>query len=171
MPIQLNKQQALVQMRRLNQVRPELRAAYSVALGRWIGDPKLMQLGLPLVIEGYRTDAVQAAYFAQGRQTPYQIHQLRQAAGLADITAAEVGRIITYQSAGHSNHNKLPSWAIDVALLQANGEVKWDAGALLLFARLMRAANRRIVWGGDWDSDGRTDDERLHDWPHFEFTA
>jgi hypothetical protein len=136
-----------------------------------MGDPKLMLLGLPLVVEGYRSDVVQAAYFAQGRQTLYQIHLLRKAAGLANITAAEAGRIVTYQPAGHSSHNHLPSWAIDVALLQASGEVKWDAGALMLFARLMQAANRQVVWGGDWDGDGRTDDERLHDWPHLELTG
>ncbi|MBD2768453.1 hypothetical protein IC235_11185 [Hymenobacter sp. BT664] len=85
--------------------------------------------------------------------------------------ASEAGRIVTYQKAGTSNHNKLPSWALDVALLQPDGSVKWDAGALLLFSRLMLAANARVVWGGDWDHDGCTDDQQLHDWPHFELTG
>ena len=167
----LSKAQAATQAARLAQVRPELVAAYGVALGRWLGDRKLSALGFPIVVEGYRPDAVQQAYYAQGRRTPYQIHLLRLAAGLGDIPAVEAGRIITYKLPGTSNHNHLPSWAIDVALLQADGSVKWDNAALLLFSRLMRAADKRVVWGGDWDGDGDTTDQRLHDWPHFELTG
>ncbi len=172
----LSKQQAAAQAGRLAQVRPELAVAYGVALGRWVGDRKLLLLGLPIVTEGYRPDAVQAAYYAQGRPGLYSLaalNRLRGAAGLAPfpVGAAEAGRIITYQQAGTSNHNHLPSWALDVALLQADGAVKWDPAALLLFSRLMGAADKRVTWGGDWNHNGRTDDERLHDWPHFELTG
>ncbi|QKG55224.1 M15 family peptidase [Hymenobacter sp. BRD128] len=166
--VTLSKAQAATQAARLAQVRPELAKAYAVALARWMGDRKLMLLGLPIVTEGYRSDAMQAAYYAQGRQTPYQIHLLRQAAGLGDLPAVEAKRIITYKLPGTSNHNKLPSWALDVALLQADSSVKWDPAALLLFSRLMRAADERVTWGGDWNHNGRTDDEHLNDWPHFE---
>ncbi len=173
MPIQLSKQQTAVQAARLAEVRPELRAAYCMALGRWQGDPRLMLLGLPLVTEGYRSDAVQAAYYAQGRSGLPEVNRLRLAAGLVTfpVGSVEARRIVTYKRPGTSNHNHLPSWAIDVALLQVDGSVRWDAGALLLFSRLVRAADKRVVWGGDWDSDGRTDDEQLHDWPHFELTG
>jgi peptidoglycan L-alanyl-D-glutamate endopeptidase CwlK len=136
-----------------------------------MGDRKLMALGLPIITKGYRAPAEQDALYAQGRQTPWQVHLLRVAAGLDDISAVEAGRIVTYKRGGESNHNKLPSEALDVAHLQADGSVKWDAGALLLFSRLMRAANRRIVWGADWDSDGQTADEHFRDWPHFELTV
>ena len=167
----LNRAHAATQAARLAQVRPELAAAYSVALGRWVGDRKLLALGLPIITQGYRPVAEQDALFAQGRQTPWQVHLLRVAAGLADISAVEAGRIVTYKRGGQSNHNHWPSWALDVAHLRPDGSVKWDNAALLLFARLMRAADARVVWGGDWDGDGDTHDQRLHDWPHFEITG
>lgn len=169
--VKLSKAQAATQATRLAQVRPELAQAYSVALARWMGDRKLMLLGLPFVTQGYRNSAEQAALYAQGRETPYRIHLLRQAAGLPDISAAEAGRIVTYKRGGQSNHNHLPSWALDVAHLQLDGSVKWDNAALLLFSQLMRMADKRITWGGDWDGDGQTADETFHDWPHFELAG
>lgn len=171
--VALSKAQAATQAAHLARVRQALARAYLVALGRWKGDPKLLLLGLPLVVEGYRSAVVQAAYFAQGRLPLAQLNKLRVVAGLPSFPAgsAEAGRKVTELAAGYSNHNRLPSWAIDVALLQADGSVKWDNAALLLFARLMRAADARVRWGGDWDGDGRTDDERFHDWPHFELTG
>jgi len=169
--LQLTSAQRATQAARLAQVQPELAAAYGVALGRWIGDRKLMALGLPIVTQGYRPAAEQDALYAQGRRTPWQVHLLRVAAGLADISAVEAGRIVTYKRGGESNHNKLPSEALDVAHLQVDGSVKWDNGALLLFSRLMRAADKRITWGGDWDRDGQTADEYFHDWPHFELVG
>jgi peptidoglycan L-alanyl-D-glutamate endopeptidase CwlK len=174
--VTLSKAQAATQAARLAQVRPELAKAYVTALARWMGDRKLMLLGLPIVTEGYRSNAVQAAYYAQGRPGLYplaELNKLRMAASLAPFPAGstEARPIITYKKAGTSNHNHLPSWALDVALLQADGSVRWDAAALLLFSHLMLAADKRVTWGGDWDHDGRTDDERLHDWPHFELTG
>lgn len=169
--VQLTPKQAATQAARLAQVRPELATAYGVALGRWMGDRKLMALGLAIVTQGYRSPAEQNALYAQGRENPWQIHLLRVAAGLADISAAEAGRIVTYKRGGGSNHNHLPSWALDVAHLQLDGSVKWDNAALLLFSRLMRAADSRITWGGDWDRDGQTADETFHDWPHFELVG
>ena len=169
--LQLTAAQRASQDKRLRQVRPGLAGAYRLALLRWMGDPKLMQLGLPIVTQGYRSATEQDCLFAQGRETPSRIHQLRQAAGLEDISAAEAGRIVTYKRGGESHHNHLPSWALDVAHLQADGAVKWDNAALLLFARLVRGADARVVWGGDWNHNGRTDDEHFHDWPHFELTT
>ncbi len=173
----LSKVQAATQAERLAQIRPELAAAYSVALGRWTGDRKLMALGLPIVTQGYRPSVEQDALFAQGREPLAEVNRLRKLAGMDLFDAlkpkavAEAERIITYKRGGQSNHNKLPSEALDVAHLQADGSVKWDAGALLLFSRLMRGADKRIVWGADWDSDGQTNDEHFRDWPHFELTV
>ena len=171
--LQLSSAQAAVQVARLRDVRGDLAHAYGVALGRWMGDRKLMLLGLPIVMEGHRSVAVQAAYYAQGRSGLALLNKLRVVAGLTPFLggSAEAGRVVTCQKAGTSNHNHQPSWALDVAMLQEDGSVTWDAGALLLFSRLMRAADARVVWGGDWDHDGRTDDQRFHDWPHFELTG
>lgn len=169
--LQLTTKQAQAQALLLGKVRPELAAAYRVALRRWMGDKNLMALGLPYVVEGHRSNAVQAAYHAQGRESVAEVRRLRRMAGLGVIEAAEARRIITYKLPGTSTHNPFPSQAIDVALLQEDGTLKWDAGALLLFSRLLRYADKRIRWGGDWDRDGRTDDEKFHDWPHFELTV
>ena len=51
----LNVTQMVRQAARLAEVRPELVAAYQVALRRWSGDPMLRLLGLPIVTEGYRS--------------------------------------------------------------------------------------------------------------------
>lgn len=172
--VTLSKSQTATQAARLAQVRPELAAAYAVALKRWIGDRKLMALGLPIVTQGYRSSAEQDALFAQGRESLAEVNRLRTLADLVPFdtskpkAVAEAGRIVTYKRGGQSNHNKLPSEALDVAHLQADGSVKWDNTALLLFSRLMLAADKRITWGGDWDSDGQTTDEKFRDWPHFE---
>ncbi|WP_165903617.1 M15 family metallopeptidase [Hymenobacter gummosus] len=127
-----------------------------------------MLLGLPIVTCGYRSNAEQNALYAQGRQSLAVVNQLRKAAGLSPIGKVEAGRVVTYKRSGQSNHNHLPSLALDVAHLQEDGSVKWDNAALLLFSRLMRYADKRITWGADWDRDGITSDEQFRDWPHFE---
>ncbi len=69
----------------------------------------------------------------------------------------------------NSKHNTLPSVAVDVAPYP----VDWQDTAR--FARLAgyleRIAHEQgiaIRWGGDWDRDGRTNDERFIDMPHIE---
>ena len=69
----------------------------------------------------------------------------------------------------NSKHNTLPSVAVDVAPYP----VDWKDTAR--FARLAGYLERiaqeqgvRIRWGGDWDMDGRTNDERFIDMPHIE---
>lgn len=68
-----------------------------------------------------------------------------------------------------SRHNKLPSTAVDIAPYP----VDWQDTAR--FARLFGYVERiaeekdiKIRWGGDWDQDGKTADERLIDMPHIE---
>jgi peptidoglycan L-alanyl-D-glutamate endopeptidase CwlK len=68
-----------------------------------------------------------------------------------------------------SKHNRLPSVAVDVAPYP----VDWQDTAR--FARLAGYIERiademgvQIRWGGDWDGDGRTRDERFIDMPHIE---
>lgn len=136
----LNVAQRIRQAERLAQVRPELVEAYQVALRRWMGDPVLMALGLPFVSEGYRSPARQDELYTRGRSAP--------------------GPIVTYKRGGESKHNTLPSRALDVAFLLANGEVSWSPALLGKFARLMKAADTRVRWGGDWPG--------LKDQPHFE---
>lgn len=68
-----------------------------------------------------------------------------------------------------SKHNTIPSVAVDVAPYP----VDWKDTAR--FARLVGYIERiaheqgiRIRWGGDFDQDGATADERFIDMPHIE---
>lgn len=68
-----------------------------------------------------------------------------------------------------SKHNQLPSLAVDVAPYPTF----WDDEAS--FARLagyiQAVADELAIpirWGGDWNGNGRTEDERLVDLPHLE---
>ena len=105
-----------------------------------MGDPVLMALGLPFVSEGYRSSAAQDELYTHGRSAP--------------------GPVVTYKRGGESKHNALPSQALDVAFLLADGSVSWSGLLLSKFARLMKAADARVHWGGDWPE--------FKDRPHFE---
>ena len=129
-----------IQAARLSQAVPHLRAAYSQALTRWVGDPVLRLAALPIITECYRSPERQEELYKQGRSTP--------------------GPIVTYKRRGESNHNKLPTPALDVAFLLPDGEVSWSGLLFSKFARLMKAADARVHWGGDWS--------QFKDRPHFE---
>lgn len=137
---QLSAAQQRVQAARLGQAVPHLAAAYGEALGRWLGDPVLRLAGRPIVTECYRSPERQNELYAQGRTKP--------------------GLVVTYKRGGDSKHNLgPPTPALDVAFLLADGSVSWSGLLLSKFARLMKAADVRVVWGGDW---------KMRDRPHFE---
>ena len=138
--VELTAAQAARQAARLAGVRPELAAAYGVALRRWLAEPKLQALGRPFVSEGHRSAAEQDALYAQGRTEP--------------------GTVVTYKRGGESKHNAWPSRALDVAFLGADGAVSWAPALLARFAGLMKGADTRVRWGGDWPG--------FRDRPHFE---
>jgi len=138
--VALSKAQAARQVARLASVRPELAEAYAVALQRWLADPALVALGRPFVSEGYRSAAEQDELYTHGRSAP--------------------GPIVTYKRGGESNHNHYPSCALDAAILLPNGEASWSPALLAKFARLVKAADVRVRWGGDWP--------KFKDYPHFE---
>jgi peptidoglycan LD-endopeptidase CwlK len=132
--------QQRVEAARLGQAVPSLGAAYAHALARWEGDPVLRLAGLPFIMECYRSPERQDELYEQGRSKP--------------------GPVVTYKRGGESKHNLLPSRALDVAFLLPDGEVSWSGLLLSKFARLMKAADARVHWGGDW--------LKFKDRPHFE---
>ncbi len=79
-----------------------------------------------------------------------------------------------------SKHNTFPSQAIDAGPYFADMQnVDWeDALAFAVFAGYVKRIaeelfqqgkiTHRLRWGGDWDGDGRTQDEQFQDLPHFE---
>ena len=137
---QLSAAQLLTQAARLAQAVPSLATAYVRALGRWQGDPVLRLMGQPIVTEYFRSAKQQDELHAQGRTTP--------------------GDIMTHKRGGESTHNVLPAVALDVAFLLPSGEVSWSGLLLSKFARLMKVADARVHWGGDWPG--------FKDRPHFE---
>lgn len=71
-----------------------------------------------------------------------------------------------------SKHNVFPSRAVDVAFWPLDWK---DIEGHLAFGRFVvekaKALGIPIVWGGDWDGDGKSDDERFLDLVHFELGA
>lgn len=71
-----------------------------------------------------------------------------------------------------SQHNSAPSHAVDLAPYP----IDWtdDARFAVLAGFVLATAVElgiKIRWGGDWNQNGRTRDERLKDFPHFELRA
>ena len=68
-----------------------------------------------------------------------------------------------------SKHNKTPSLAFDAAPYP----IDWnDIDRFKLMAQtILESAEElgiSVRWGGDWNMNGRTDDEKFIDMPHFE---
>ena len=77
---------------------------------------------------------------------------------------------LSEKSAGESKHNHLPSLAID---LMPSPTTKWeDIETFKRFGEFIIgvAAGLDILirWGGDWDMDGKTNDQKFNDYVHFE---
>lgn len=70
-----------------------------------------------------------------------------------------------------SKHNRLPSPAVDVAPYPIDWHDRARFARLAGFIEAVAAdLDIEVRWGGDWDQDGRTADERLIDMPHLELT-
>lgn len=81
-----------------------------------------------------------------------------------------------------SKHNSFPSMAVDAGPYEVQiKDIDWTdeksfcvfAGKVLLLAKQLYLDGRishQVIWGGDWDSDGRTVDHKFIDMPHFELT-
>jgi peptidoglycan LD-endopeptidase CwlK len=74
----------------------------------------------------------------------------------------------------YSKHNSLPSKAVDVVQYFPSGEhIHWkDRESFALMAGIIKTIaatmGYKIRWGGDWDSDNDTTDEKFRDLGHFE---
>lgn len=72
----------------------------------------------------------------------------------------------------NSKHNSLPSLAVDIvpspfyAAMWKQRE-PWEALAQVVL-QCAAELDVKIRWGGDWNGDGRSSDERFFDGPHFE---
>ena len=69
----------------------------------------------------------------------------------------------------HGEHNQTPSRAVDLAPIPldwSNRAAFVDMARHVLTVAADLAVSMR--WGGDWNRNGRTDDEQFVDLPHFE---
>lgn len=70
------------------------------------------------------------------------------------------------------NSRHLTGHAVDLVPM-INGQIPWhDKTKFKEIAKAMfqaaKALNIKIRWGGDWNENGESEDERFYDGPHFE---
>lgn len=80
--------------------------------------------------------------------------------------------LVTKGSSQTLNSRHLTGHAVDCAPLIAgaipwNDQSKFKAVADAMF-QAAKELGVKIRWGGDWNENGRSDDERFYDGPHFE---
>lgn len=120
-----------------------------------------------ILAEVYRSNDVQRALYAQGREKVAIVNKLRMAAKLAQITETENRRKVTNSKPGTSEHNKYPSRAIDILFIDGKKIVE-DQKAYMALARFIRSKYPAVTWGADWNKNWKTSDERFIDMPHFQ---
>lgn len=122
------------------------------------------------VIETVRSEDVQKAYFAQGRESLEVVNELRKKAGLYLLSESENKKTITNCDGvkNKSNHQKRADgwgYAIDIAPVNNSGSIWWNApeqvwqeiGLLAeSFGLDWCAGGYGATWGKGWDN------------PHFE---
>jgi peptidoglycan LD-endopeptidase CwlK len=118
------------------------------------------------IVYGHRGPALQFDLYKQGRKL---------VAGVWTIEPG--GKVVTYCDGYQklSNHNYKPARAVDVIPDSMNWKdlaaFSFLAGKIIAIADDMYSKGEikhKLRWGGDWDQDGRTDDEKLVDYPHIE---
>jgi peptidoglycan L-alanyl-D-glutamate endopeptidase CwlK len=112
-----------------------------------------------IIFEGVRTEKVQAAYFAQGREPLEAVNRARKDAGLYLLTSEKQNYKITWTM--KSRHRE--GLAMDILPTQPNGGPTWDLAHYRRQFELIRDAGREagLVCGADWP-------EAQRDWPHYE---
>ncbi len=107
------------------------------------------------VIYGWRSSEEQARLYAQGRTMPGRI--VTQCDGVVKLSKHQ------------GVDGEKPSTAVDLVPYPIDWE---DEERMVYFAGFVKGVAVRmgikIRWGGDWNSDTETDDERFRDLPHFE---
>ena len=108
---------------------------------------ELTSKGIDIVVtEGIRDLATQKKYLAEGKSKTLKSKHLANAHGL--------------------------SQAIDLAF-SINGKINWNdttwlTKAGLHFEAYFKAKNTKATWGGDWNKNGNTKDEKFLDMPHYQ---
>lgn len=121
-----------------------------------------------MVTEIIRTNEVQNAYYAQGREPLKEVNRLRKIAGLYLISEKENKNTVTKAKAGESPHFFGLAW--DYALI-VNRNLDYDNLEIIAkcgqIAREITLDGYELVWGGDFNDNGIADDKFV-DRPHIQ---
>jgi peptidoglycan L-alanyl-D-glutamate endopeptidase CwlK len=120
-----------------------------------------------MVTQIERTDAIQNAYYAQGRQPLAEVNRLRKLAGLYLIDEKENSYTVTKAKAGETPHC---GFAWDYCPLK-NGKLDYSNLTVInkcgQIAREISLDGYELVWGGDFNDNGMVDDKFV-DRPHIQ---
>jgi len=110
-----------------------------------------------MVFEGRRREAVQRAYYAQGREPLEEVNAKRAAAGLYLLRSERDNYVITWTL--KSRH--IDGLAMDVIPVDGAGNPTWDLAHFLETYKKIRDCGRAagLICGADWPQA---------DWPHYE---
>ena len=136
--------------RSLNELRDDVRLKATGAI------EEMTKKGIPyLVLETYRPQDVQDAYYAQGRYSYDIVCELRAKSGLPAISREEASRKITQTK--KSKHTERV--AIDIVPVLSNGTIPWaikDASIAAIWMSIAEVMKKHgFEWGGDWDPKDR----------------
>lgn len=122
-----------------------------------------------VLLEGLRTNKVQRAYFAQGREPLHVVNEYRRIAGLGPITEAANKNTITDCDGDKVKSKHQGGLAVDI-VPTIKGKLLWDTtspNAQALWQQLGTTAEAvDLEWGGNW---GKTQAKLGWDCPHIEW--
>ena len=110
------------------------------------------------VVEGLRSLETQRGNVAAGRSQTMNSKHLMQDDGYAHAVDL-YPHPINMQKVEEGDAREISRFGVLNGLMQASAR---------LMPQLPGERNMRIRWGGDWDSDGKTLDQKLYDAMHFE---
>jgi peptidoglycan LD-endopeptidase CwlK len=120
--------------------------------------------GIPAAVTStLRTEAVQMALFAQGRDALPAVNLLRSQAGMPPIGAVDNSYTVTNCDGVKYKSNHQGGRALDVVPLNAAGNPVWPDHMDPRWAQIASVMKANgFQWGGDWP--------RFPDFPHYEMT-
>lgn len=146
----------------LDGLRPEFRVKVEEMLGILDGTGFKYR-----IIEGFRSTAVQKAYYAQGRNNVEVVNEWRRRANLGPITE-KANKVITKCDGERVKSKHQSGLAVDIVPV-VDGKLLWETSsekAKELWTHLGQVGKMvGLEWGGDWDKTAST---LGWDCPHFE---
>jgi len=134
---------------------------------------KMIEAGLRFIFTcTYRSQEEQDALYAQGREPLEVVNTMRTKLGLWLLKEDE-NRIVTKAKVSKHTSRK----AFDIAIVRDgradyNLKVNVNDNEIPDYIEAGKIGQSvGLRWGGDWNGDGRSDDERFLDLPHYELVA